>query len=268
MKYVLVIAGSDSCGGAGIQADTKTITALGAHILVVVSAVTAQNSMGVKAIHQIPPGFISEQLAAVMEDVVPNGLKIGMLYSKGAVKAVVRFLRQYPLSNIVLDPLIKSTTGDLLVESDAISDIKEHLLPIVDVVTPNLNEAAVLTEMRIENKKDMIAAAKRIREMGPHTVITGGHLRETCIDILYNGKIHQFAGTRIETKHTHGSGCVFSAALATFLAHGKDVFHATKLAHDFTRCAIINGYPCGRGSGPVHSGYQKNENDKGLRFME
>jgi hydroxymethylpyrimidine kinase/phosphomethylpyrimidine kinase len=268
MKYILVIAGSDSCGGAGIQADTKTITALGAHSLVVVSAVTAQNSMGIKAIHQIPAGFISEQLAAVMEDVVPDGIKIGMLYSKGAVEAVVKFLRQYPLSNIVLDPLIKSTTGDLLIESDAISVIKEHLLPIVDVVTPNLNEAAVFTEMKIENKGDMIAAAKRIREMGPDTVVTGGHLKGSCIDILNNGKTHQFAGARIETEHTHGSGCVFSAALATFLAHGKDMFHATKLAHDFTRCAIINGYPCGRGSGPVYSGFKKNENDKDLRFME
>jgi hydroxymethylpyrimidine/phosphomethylpyrimidine kinase len=257
MKYVLVIAGSDSCGGAGIQADTKTITALGAHIFVVVSTVTAQNSMGVKAIHKIPPGFISEQLEAVVEDVLPDAVKIGMLYSKGAVKAVARFLGQHPLSNIVLDPLIKSATGDLLIESDAISDIKEYLLPSVNVVTPNLNEAACLTKMKVENKGDMIAAAKRIWEMGPDTVVTGGHLKGECIDILYNGKTHQFRGARIETKHTHGSGCVFSAALAKFLADGKDVFNATKLAHDFTRCAIINSYPCGRGGGPVYPGYKK-----------
>ncbi|MFO7740173.1 MAG: bifunctional hydroxymethylpyrimidine kinase/phosphomethylpyrimidine kinase [Desulfatiglandaceae bacterium] len=255
MKYVLVIAGSDSGGGAGIQADIKTITHLECHPLTVLTAVTAQNSLGIAAIHKIPARFISSQLETVLDDMIPDAVKIGMLYSNPAVNEVARQIKKYSLTNVVVDPVLKSSTGTDLAESSVISTLKTVLLPIATVVTPNLFEAGILADKKVRGPHEMVEAAKRIKLSGPDVVITGGHLKDKCMDILYDGAhFHRFSGSRIDTANTHGSGCVFSTALATFMARGETVVHATKLAHEFTRTAIMHAYGCGRGSGPVRPG--------------
>ncbi len=252
MKYILVIAGSDSFGGAGIQADIKTVTGLGAHALTALTAVTAQNSLGVTAIHEVPAHFIKKQLETVIDDIFPHAVKIGMLYSGAAVKEVVKFVKKYRPPHVVLDPVLSASTGKVLLKSEAMSLLKEILMPLASVVTPNLYEAEILTGKKVTEVKEMAEAARMIKDIGPDVVVTGGHLKEKCVDLLYYGKDnYQFSGPKISAKHTHGSGCVFSTALATFLAKEKDIIEATKLAHDFTRHAIINGYPCGMGPGPV-----------------
>jgi hydroxymethylpyrimidine/phosphomethylpyrimidine kinase len=255
MKYVLVIAGSDSGGGAGIQADVKTITHLQSHPLTVLTAVTAQNSLGIAAIHKIPARFISEQIETLLDDLVPDAVKIGMLYSNAAVKEVASRIKKHSLANVVVDPVLKSSTGADLAESGVVSSLKTRLLPIASVVTPNLFEAGILADLKVRAAHEMVEAAKRIKRIGPDVVITGGHLEDKCVDLFYDGTdFHRFSGEKIHTVHTHGSGCVFSTALATFMAHGESVVRATKLAHAFTRNAIMNGYGCGRGSGPVRPG--------------
>ena len=263
MKFVLSIAGSDSCGGAGIQADIKTITSLEAHALTVLTAVTAQSSLGVTAIHRLPAPFVSLQLESVIREVTPHALKIGMVYGRATVKEVARFLKKHRLSHVVLDPLIRASTGKELLLPRALTSLKKELLPLATVVTPNTYEAGILAEMKVENLQDMTKAAEILKEKGPDVVITGGHLQGDCVDLLYNGKdFHEFRGSRIDTEHTHGSGCVFSTALATFLAGEKDTVKATKMAHDFARRAIIGGYPCGQGPGPVRAGTLPTSPDK------
>ena len=255
MKYILAIAGSDSCGGAGIQADIKTITSLGAHSLAVITAVTAQNSLGIAAVQEIPAKFISKQIETTVKDIHPDAAKIGMLFTGAAVREVARMVKKYGITRLVVDPVIKSSTGKRLLAPEAIPMLKEILLPLASVVTPNLDEAEILTDKRVRNLQEMEEASKVIKSLGPDVVVTGGHLKEECVDLLYDGKdIHHFSGSRIETEHTHGSGCVFSTALATFLASEDDVRRATKLAHDFTRQAIERGYPCGKGAGTVRPG--------------
>lgn len=256
MKYILVIAGSDSSGGAGIQADIKTVSFLGAHPLTAVTAITAQNSLGVKAVHQVPAHFIIRQLDTVWEDVIPDAVKVGMLYSAAAVLDVARWLQGHRLVPVVVDPLLQSSTGDLLLEPEAVSTMIEVLLPLSHTVTPNLEEASILAGIPVASPDDMAAAAKAIQAKGPGSVIvTGGHLAETCEDVLYDGRrIHRFSGPKIPTPHTHGSGCVFSTALATFLANGETIVDASKSAHDFCRQAIESGYSCGQGSGSVGPG--------------
>jgi hydroxymethylpyrimidine/phosphomethylpyrimidine kinase len=255
VKYILVIAGSDSSGGAGIQADIKTITTLGGHSLTALTAVTAQNSLGITGIHKIPAGFITKQVKAVIEEVVPQAVKIGMLCSGAAVKEVAKLLKRYGLVNIVLDPVLRATTGKDLLEPKAITLFKEELLPLASVVTPNLFEAGTLAGMNVDCSDDMEKAAEKIQAMGPDVVITGGHLKSKCTDLLYDGEaFHRFHDSKIDTQHTHGSGCVFSTALATFLAGDNGIVTATKMAHDFTRRAIIHGYACGRGPGAVKPG--------------
>jgi hydroxymethylpyrimidine/phosphomethylpyrimidine kinase len=255
MKYVLVIAGSDSCGGAGIQADIKTVTSLGAHALTAITAVTAQNSRGVEAVQKIPARFISKQIETVVEDISPDAAKIGMLFTAAAVREVARMVRKYKIPRLVVDPVIMASTGKGLLEPDAIPLLKEFLLPHARVITPNLDEAGILTGKRVRNLQDMEEASKAIKNLGPDVVVTGGHLKGECVDLLYDGRdTYHFYGSRIGKPHTHGSGCVFSTALATFLASEDDVIKATKLAHDFTRRAIERGYPCGRGAGTVRPG--------------
>ncbi len=255
MKFILAIAGSDSCGGAGIQADIKTITSLRGHALTVLTAITAQSSLGVTAIHKVPAPFVSLQLEAVIHEVAPHALKIGMVYGRATVREVARFIEKHPLPHVVLDPLVRATTGRELLLPKAIVSLKKVLLPLATVVTPNTYEAGILAEMKVENLQHMTRAAEVLKAKGPDVVITGGHLQGECVDLLYDGKdFYEFRGSRIDTKHTHGSGCVFSTALATFLAEEKDVVKATEKAHDFTRRAIIEGYACGLGSGPVRAG--------------
>ena len=254
MKYILVIAGSDSSGGAGVQADIKTIASLGAHALTVITAVTAQNSLGITAVHTVPAEFISLQLETVVSDQFPDAVKIGMLYSGALVREVAGFVKRHELPNVVVDPVLKATTGKGLLEPDGLSPLKHELLPLAKVVTPNWYEAGVLAGKKIKNLDGVAEAAGRIKKMGPDVVITGGHQEHDCTDFLYDGKSsHAFSGLRIDTVHTHGSGRVFSSALATLLAEEENVVTATQVAHDFTRRAISDAFLCGRGSGTVRS---------------
>jgi hydroxymethylpyrimidine kinase/phosphomethylpyrimidine kinase len=252
MKYVLTIAGSDSCGGAGIQADIKTISGLGAHPLTVITALTAQNSLGIDAVYEIPATFISQQIETTVGDVFPDAAKIGMLSSDEAVKTVAGMIKRFELPQVVVDPVLRATTGKSLLVPEAVSLLKEILLPLSHVVTPNLYEAEILTGKRVRNLEEMEEAAKDIKGLGPDVVVTGGHLKGECVDILYDGKaVHRFSGSKIDTEHVHGTGCVFSSALATFLALEKNVVEATEQAHVFTRQAIERGYSCGKGVGIV-----------------
>ncbi|RLB24790.1 MAG: bifunctional hydroxymethylpyrimidine kinase/phosphomethylpyrimidine kinase [Deltaproteobacteria bacterium] len=253
IKCVLVIAGSDSLGGAGIQADIRTIASLRAHAATIITSLTAQNSMGIRSIHHIPSSFIKDQFEAVMEDVMPDAAKIGMLGDLGAVQAVAECLARYHISPVVLDPVLRASRGRPLIESEALVFLRENLLPLTDVVTPNLYEAEVLSGIRLTSTQDMEEAALRIAQMGPNVVITGGHLKGECADLFYDSKeFHWFRSQKIDTPHTHGSGCVFSSALATGMAMGKNAVEATKMAHETTRCAIINSYVLGKGPGPVN----------------
>jgi len=252
MKSVLSIAGSDSGGGAGIQADIKTITSLGAHALTVITALTAQNSLGVSAIHPVPSGFIARQIKAIVEDSPPDSVKVGMVFTAAAVKTVSRMIAGYRLSPVVLDPVLRATTGRSLLERDALRFLKERLLPVATVVTPNLDEAEVLTGRRVRTLKEMERAAREIYRMGPRVVIKGGHLRQESSDLLFDGMdITIFHGRKIASTSTHGTGCVFSSALATYLAMGQELRQAAQSAHDLVRRAIRGGYSVGRGRAAV-----------------
>jgi hydroxymethylpyrimidine/phosphomethylpyrimidine kinase len=250
----LSIAGSDSGGGAGIQADIKTIHSLGAHALIAVTSVTAQNSLGIRAIHEVPAKFISIQIETLLDDLFPDAVKIGMLFTGAAVRAVAGCLKKNSVENIVIDPVMRASTGRLLLEEGALQDFRDRLLPLATVVAPNLEEAGILTGRSVENLEQMKEASKEIQKSCPHVIITGGHLEGECTDLLYDGTgYHAFRGPKLETGFTHGSGCVFSAALATYLALGRDVRDAAGLSHDFTRKGIARGYACGRGAGVLRT---------------
>ena len=254
MKYVLTIAGSDSVGGAGVQADIKTITSLGAHALTAVTAITAQNSLGVGAIHEVPERIIIQQIEAVVDDVFPDAVKTGMIPSEGAIKELARLIREKGFERLVIDPVLKASTGRDLMDVSAIGLLKERLLPLASVITPNLEEAGALSGIKVENIMDMENAAKDIRRLGPDVVVTGGHLKGgECVDLLFDGKdMYHFRGEKLDTINNHGSGCVFSASLATFLAMDHDIVEATRLAHEHTKKAIEKGYQCGFGAGAVN----------------
>lgn len=255
MKWVLAIAGSDSGGGAGIQADIRTISSLGAHALTAITALTAQNSRNVAAIQKVPAKFVSMQIETILADIYPDAVKIGMLFTASCVREVARILKRHSLPKTVLDPVLRASTGKALLESQALVFLKRLLLPRVLVVTPNLREASVLSGRRVTTLREMQEAARVIHDMGPYVVVTGGHLRGTCVDVLYDGKeMHRFEGERIATEHTHGSGCIFSTALATFLASGEGLLKAVEQAHGFARKAIERGYAAGKGAGAVRPG--------------
>jgi hydroxymethylpyrimidine kinase/phosphomethylpyrimidine kinase len=253
MVVILSIAGSDTSGGAGIQADIKTITGLGAHALTVVTALTAQNSLGVSAIHKIPPDFVAKQMDQVIQDIPVQAVKIGMLHGADTVRAVTDALKRYGLRLVVIDPVMRATAGGDLLEPSAVDLFKSVLHPLADVLTPNLEEAGVLTGRPVNSLEEMKEAAGILHGLGPDVVVTGGHLAGTCIDVVYHGDtLECLEGPRIETKNTHGSGCVFSSAMATFKAMGFDTMGAAREAHEYTRQAIERGYPCGRGQGTVY----------------
>jgi hydroxymethylpyrimidine/phosphomethylpyrimidine kinase len=252
MKFVLVIAGSDSSGGAGVQADIRTVSSLGAHALTAITAVTAQSSQEITSVHRIPSRFISRQIETILGDLTPHAVKVGMLYSEEAILEIAGLIDKHKLNPVVVDPVMKSSTGADLLESDALLAMKEKLIPLASVVTPNLQEAGILSDMPVESVDDMIEAAKIIKGMGPDVVVTGGHLEGNCVDIVYDGKaINKINDKKIDSDNTHGSGCVFSSSLATYLAQGQELKTAVKMAHVFTKKAIKNGYSCGKGAGPV-----------------
>ncbi len=259
-RTVLTIAGSDSIGGAGIQADLKTFSALGCYGMSVITAVTAQNTATVNGIHPIPPEFIEQQLQTVITDIRPDAIKIGMLFSEEIVCAVANQLRKHPLQNIVLDPVMISQSNCHLIEDSAAEAIVRELFPLADVITPNTLEATHLTGCAINSYEDMIKPAKILAKTGCKSVlIKGGHLeKETmCSDFLYFPDNHEpvsYGGLRISTNNDHGTGCTLSSAIAAFMAQGKDIRESVAKAKEYIHEAIDKGseYIIGKGSGPVH----------------
>jgi hydroxymethylpyrimidine/phosphomethylpyrimidine kinase len=212
MKYVLTIAGSDSSGGAGIQADIKTITSIGCHALSAVTALTAQNSKGILGIYPTPATFVSKQVEAVMTDIVPDAVKLGMIFTAVTIKAVARLMGRYRVRTLVVDPVLKSSSGSELLEPGAVGVLKKTLLPFARVVTPNLLEAEVLTGLRVRNVEEMEEASRAINAWGPAVVIKGGHLQGESVDVLFDGKrIYHFRGARIVSSHTMAQGVSFRA---------------------------------------------------------
>ena len=256
---VLTIAGSDSGGGAGIQADLKTFAANGCFGMSVITALTAQNTRGVTAIHALPPSFAVEQLTAVFTDIGTDAIKIGMLYSSELIEAVAETLNNYRPRNIVLDPVMVAQSGDKLLQDEAIQAIKEHLMPVADVVTPNLPEAEVLLGQQIETFQDVQRAARNLSRIGGRSIlIKGGHMAETkSTDLLYLTEEDRFClleADRIDSQNNHGTGCTLSSAIAAHMARGSDIEEAVNKAKTFIQNAIRAGaaYKIGHGHGPVH----------------
>jgi hydroxymethylpyrimidine/phosphomethylpyrimidine kinase len=256
---VLTIAGSDSGGGAGIQADLKTFSALGCFGMSAITALTAQNTQGVTGIHPIPPSFAAEQISAVLTDIGADAIKIGMLYSAELIEVVAGQLKDQGAENIVLDPVMVAQSGDKLLQDEAIEAIKDHLMPLADVVTPNIPEARVLLDRDIEGLEDMQAGARDLAQSGSQSIlIKGGHLSAgDSTDLLYlanEGRFVQFNAQRIETRNNHGTGCTLSSAIASFMAKGCSIEKAVGKAKDYISAAIEAGrvYKIGHGHGPVH----------------
>ena len=251
---VLTIAGSDSGGGAGIQADLKTIAALGGFGMTVVTALTAQNTLGVHGIHETPPDFVAKQFDAVAEDIGIDGAKTGMLASPEIIGVVAEKIVQYQIKKLVVDPVMVAKGGAMLIREDAKTTLIERLLPLSYVVTPNIPEAEVLSGRSIDNEDDMKKAAQAIYGMGAQNVlIKGGHLSGDACDIFYDGvRFHEFSAERIPTEDTHGTGCTTSAAIATGLAQGLSAFEAVARAKRYITMAIRFSLRIGAGHGPTN----------------
>lgn len=262
MKHLLTIAGSDSCGGAGIQADLKTFSALGTYGMSVINAITAQNTQGVQEVYNLPVGIVRSQLDSVLSDITVDAVKIGMLSSVEIIETVTERLSHYQPPNIVLDPVMVSKNGCRLLEEDASGALARNMLPLCDIVTPNIPEAEVLTGMKIVTSADIEAALGRIYSMGAKRVlIKGGHLPGDATDYLFDGcRIHTFPVARIQTKNTHGTGCTLSSAIAAFLACGLSAEAAVANAKEYVTAAIEHALTIGSGIGPTnhfYSLYQK-----------
>jgi len=254
MKRILTIAGSDSGGGAGIQADLKAITLLGGYGMSVLTALTAQNTLGVQAIHEVPALFVESQIDSVLSDIGADAIKTGMLANAEIVTVVAKKIREYKVEKVVVDPVMVAKSGDPLLRKDAREMLMKRLIPVSMVVTPNLMEASVLAGLKVRSIKEMKRAACRIYELGAkYVVVKGGHLKEKAIDLLYDGKRYdEIEGSRIETKNTHGTGCTFASAIATFLARGDTVSEAVRKAKIFTTMAIQYSLSLGKGTGPTN----------------
>ena len=252
---VLIIAGSDSSGGAGIQADIKTVTALGSYAMTAITAVTAQNTQGVKKIIPIPIKNVQKQITLILDDIGANAVKIGMLHNTGTIQCVYKILKKYKLKNIVLDPVMIAKGGARLVNNSSIKYLKKLLLPLCKIVTPNIPEAEVLTGYSISNKEEMIKAAKKILSMGPKSVLLkGGHLKNKMIfDILVSkNEIKIFSKRKIKTKNTHGTGCTLSSALSTCLSQKKNIYKSCKTSLKYVDQAIVTAPGYGKGFGPLN----------------
>lgn len=254
MKRILTIAGSDSGGGAGIQADLKAITVLGGYGLSVITALTAQNTIGVQGVHAVPIDFIAAQLDSVLSDIGADAVKTGMLATPEIVETVADGIKRYNIQRLVVDPVMVAKSGDALLAEDARETLKSVLLPLATVVTPNLPEAAVLCGFAVNTLEGMHAAARRIYELGPScVVIKGGHLQDRPLDLLFDGEnFHTFDAPRLNQRNTHGTGCTFSAALATNLANGLAMLDAVGQAKEFITRAIAAGLDIGAGHGPTN----------------
>lgn len=258
-KTALSIAGSDPSGGAGIQADLKTFSACGCYGSTAIVAVVDENTVGVTGVHPVPTDFVVGQIKSVLDDVGADAIKIGMLHSSELILAVKNTLAGYNITNIVLDPVMVATSGDTLLQKEAIQTLKDELVPFVRIITPNIPEAEILLNEKIDKQGDLPACARKLsfgRKVS--VLLKAGHLSEDELtDIFYNAEtdeIIELKSKRVYTKNTHGTGCTFSSAIAAFLAHGLDMNEAVKKAKEYIEKAIIAGanYEIGKGHGPVH----------------
>ena len=253
MNTALTIAGSDSSGGAGIQADIKTMTANGVYAMSAITALTAQNTTGVTGIMEVTPEFLSLQLEAIFTDIYPDAVKTGMVSSGELIKTISATLKKYNAKNIVVDPVMVATSGAKLISDEAIEILKAELLPLATVITPNIPEAEVLSGMTIKNEEDMIAAAKAIYEkFNCNVLLKGGHQINDANDLLYrDGGYVWFKGKRIDNPNTHGTGCTLSSAIASNLAKGENLDDAVKHAKEYISGALAAMLDLGKGSGPL-----------------
>jgi hydroxymethylpyrimidine/phosphomethylpyrimidine kinase len=284
MKRVLTIAGSDSGGGAGIQADLKTFASLGVYGMSAITSITAQNTVGVQGIHDLPPKFVALQIDSVVSDIGVDAAKTGMLSSSAIIETVASRVKKYKIPNLVIDPVMYAKSGDALLRPDARDTLIKKLLPLSTLITPNISEAEFISGIKIKGIKDMKKAAKKIKEMvGADVLVKGGHLEIAspepalndeirllryarndksegarndigkAVDILYtDGEFYTFESERIDTRNTHGTGCTYSAAIASELAKGRSLYNAVKRAKDFITSAIKNSIEIGKGRGPTN----------------
>lgn len=257
MKKVLTIAGSDCSGGAGIQADLKTIMAHNLYGMSAITALTAQNTTGVSAIFDTSPDFVAAQLDAVFNDIFPDAVKIGMVSNAAIIEIIANKLKEYKAVNIVVDPVMVSTSGSRLLSEDAINNLIHLLLPLADLITPNLQEAEVLVKHKIQTESDMEAAAMELSAFTKAGIlIKGGHLNNAANDLLYTGGLATwFKGERIDNDNTHGTGCTLSSAIASNLALGHSMEESVKHAKEYITGALKANLDLGSGSGPLNHGW-------------
>ena len=260
MRTALSIAGSDSGGGAGIQADLKTMTMNGVFAMSAVTALTAQNTTGVTGIFEVTPAFLRQQIDAVFEDIRPDAVKIGMVSSSALIKTIAERLEFFKAENIVVDPVMVATSGARLIEEEAIDTLKKELLPLAALATPNIPEAEILAGITIENEEDMIKAAQVISDTYHCAVLCkGGHSINDANDLLYaDGKARWFKGKRIDNPNTHGTGCTLSSAIAANLAKGFDMTEAVQRAKDYISGALGAMLDLGKGRGPMNHAFDLN----------
>ena len=262
---VLIIAGSDSSGGAGIQADIKTVTALGSYAMTAITAITSQNTTGVKSIVPIPPKEIINQIIFSSSDICPDAIKIGMLHSSKVIEAVIQSLDKIKIKKIVLDPVMVAKGGTKLINDKAVNLLKNKLIKRVTLITPNIPEAEILTKTKIKSNKDMIFAASKLIDYGAKNVlIKGGHLKSKIVQDVFVSKsdIKIFKNHRFKTKNTHGTGCTLSSAITTFLSCGKPIKKSCELGIKYVNYAIKTNPNFGKGHGPINHLNSMNINGK------
>lgn len=254
MHKSLTIAGSDSSGGAGIQADLKTMTALGVYGMSAITALTAQNTTGVQSIFEVTPKFLEDELDSIFTDIFPDSVKIGMVSNADLIRVISKKLREYNAKNIVVDPVMVSTSGSKLMADGAKDTLLSELFKVADIITPNIPEAEALTGQSIKSKDDMVEAAKKIGEFFEgYILLKGGHSTDDADDLLYkNSEKIWIKGERIENPNTHGTGCTLSSAIASYLAMGHDVPESVHLAKEFITGAISAKLDLGKGRGPLN----------------
>lgn len=257
MKKVLTIAGSDCSGGAGIQADIKTITAHRLYAMSAITALTAQNTTGVYGVLEASPEFVGQQLDCIFGDIRPDAVKIGMVSNAAIIRIISEKLREYKAENIVLDPVMVATSGSRLLDGDAVGELTTGLMPLADILTPNIPEAEGLCGFTIETREDMLRAARHIYDkIAVNVLVKGGHLSGSADDLFFSGEgEYWFASRRIDNPNTHGTGCTLSSAIACNLALGYSMAESVQRAKDYVTGALMSGLDLGRGSGPLNHCY-------------
>lgn len=258
MEAVLTIAGSDCSGGAGIQADIKTMLCHGVYAMSAITALTAQNTVGVLSVMEVSPDFLDQQLEAVFTDIYPRAVKVGMVSSEALIEVIVKKLQKYKVDYLVVDPVMIATSGAHLIKDGGINKLKEGLLPLANLITPNIPEAEILSGITINHSEDMLKATKYIGDTYHCNVLCkGGHRQDNADDLLYHKGVYTWLrGERINNPNTHGTGCTLSSAIASNLAKGNSLLEAVEEAKSYITGALIAGLDLGKGSGPMDHGYR------------